>query len=295
MKGECMAAETKDVELIIDIDQVRKLSEDHQFNTIFTAQIIVSLYVLSEFYHLKQKEDADIDFEDYFIGPEWIDGFIAIVTEQCEYKFSSDDMNTTLNGVDDQGDQLEIECITIELAAHELSKCIYQHDAILDLWMYLTSLLQKSVQCIAAIIKKHDQQIEKMTGHSAFGWTELTDTIYEAPFDHENDLKSLFRISRMLTNVGEVIDEPAIIEAVNNKKWQCPDGYVSVDDIMLDPKYKKNGKNPPRTTIQKWEQKSIRNGDPVNCIKAPDSQTKHYPEFWVMVQVQLWHPRNTPA
>jgi hypothetical protein len=69
--------------------------------------------------------------------------------------------------------------------------------------------------------------------------------------------------------------------------WEPPAGYVSVSDIMSKPEFRKDGKNPPRTTIQKWA-----DTDGMEAVKAPDTQECHYPREWAKGHVKTWNPRK---
>lgn len=76
-------------------------------------------------------------------------------------------------------------------------------------------------------------------------------------------------------------------------KWP-PSNYVAVSTIERTDEYKKSGKNPPRTTIQRWE-----TADPVVKVHAPGSNEVSYPKEWVDQHWNAWSPRsskrNTPA
>jgi len=79
--------------------------------------------------------------------------------------------------------------------------------------------------------------------------------------------------------------------------WEPPPGYVGTKTIMHDPRFKKLGKNPPRSTIQRWGERSEKEGEPVKIERAPDTHECYYPQQWVMDQVERWNPRkrNLPA
>lgn len=73
--------------------------------------------------------------------------------------------------------------------------------------------------------------------------------------------------------------------------WTAPPGYVSVSDIQHDPKFSKNGKNPPRTTIDYWMKTREHEGSPVKSVKAPDNNEVHLPVSWVEECLLHWNPR----
>jgi hypothetical protein len=80
----------------------------------------------------------------------------------------------------------------------------------------------------------------------------------------------------------------------SNRSWEPPPGFVGMTNIMFDMRFKKNGKNPPRTTIQVWTDKARKSGALVvgeTYIKAPDNKMVYVPESWVTGQIALWNPR----
>ncbi len=79
---------------------------------------------------------------------------------------------------------------------------------------------------------------------------------------------------------------------ISAKGWKPPLGYVGVKTICSDERFRKNGKNPARTTIHAWIKCGQRTGIPVSVLKAPDSQEVHVPENWVMDQISTWNPRT---
>ena len=85
---------------------------------------------------------------------------------------------------------------------------------------------------------------------------------------------------------GEPLDKP-----LTPTRWEPPTGYVGVKTVARDRRFRKNGKNPPRTTIQEWIRRAEQRGSPVKVIRAPDSKEVHLPEKWVHEQIALWHPR----
>ena len=75
-------------------------------------------------------------------------------------------------------------------------------------------------------------------------------------------------------------DKPSI------ELWSPSPGYVGTKRIMRDERFRKNGKNPPRTTLQQWQ----KSNPPVE--RAPDSGELFYPESWVLDCIRTWHPRT---
>lgn len=72
--------------------------------------------------------------------------------------------------------------------------------------------------------------------------------------------------------------------------WAPPSGHVGVKEIMTDQRFMKNGKNPPRATIQDWVNR--KDGSRVQAEQAPDTLETYYPESWVHEQIRRWNPRK---
>lgn len=70
-------------------------------------------------------------------------------------------------------------------------------------------------------------------------------------------------------------------------RWRPPPGYVGTKEIGIDNRFKKDGKNPPRTTIDVWLKKH-----PTTKIPAPDSREIHISETWVLERIAGWNPRS---
>ncbi len=75
-------------------------------------------------------------------------------------------------------------------------------------------------------------------------------------------------------------------------RWEPTPGYIGVIEIMSHERFRKKGKNPPRTTIDAWINQSRNGDDPVSIEKAPDTQEVHLPESWVFKRIQIWSPRT---
>lgn len=75
------------------------------------------------------------------------------------------------------------------------------------------------------------------------------------------------------------------------KRWEPQPGYVGTKTITTDERFRKDGKNPPQSTMQRWVKRSEKEGEPVHTDKAPDSGEKFYPEQWVLEQIERWHPQ----
>lgn len=74
------------------------------------------------------------------------------------------------------------------------------------------------------------------------------------------------------------------------RQWEPPAGLVRVSVIENDKRYRKRGKNPPRSTIQKWyDMKPPAGTDPV--VKDPQTSECCYPVEWVEDRWREWKPR----
>jgi hypothetical protein len=69
--------------------------------------------------------------------------------------------------------------------------------------------------------------------------------------------------------------------------WKPPADYVGVKTILQDRRFRKDGKNPPRTTIQQWE----RDHSPPARVADPASGEIYLPETWVDERWKEWSPR----
>lgn len=74
--------------------------------------------------------------------------------------------------------------------------------------------------------------------------------------------------------------------------WEPPDGFVGTKTITSDPRFRKHGKNPPRTTIDQWYQDAVKRGEPPERHYAPDSREVYLPLRWVTERIASWHPRQ---
>ncbi len=73
--------------------------------------------------------------------------------------------------------------------------------------------------------------------------------------------------------------------------WEPPSGYVGAKTICSHERFRKNGKNPPRTTVHAWIKRSRDTDEPVDVVKSPDSHEVHIPEDWVADHIRTWNPR----
>lgn len=110
---------------------------------------------------------------------------------------------------------------------------------------------------------------------------------------------------------GEQGTEPA-----RQKTWQPPPGFEGRKSVCTHQRFRKDGKNPPATTIDVWVKAAERAGrtvthvrdplseeradDPVGRLEhrellifhAPDSGECFYPERWIMDRIRTWNPRH---
>lgn len=85
--------------------------------------------------------------------------------------------------------------------------------------------------------------------------------------------------------------KPPVTDAQPPKRWEPSPGYVGTKTITTDERFRKNSKNPPQSTMQRWVKRSEKEGNPVPTVKAPDSGEKFYPEQWVQEQIERWNPQ----
>lgn len=71
-------------------------------------------------------------------------------------------------------------------------------------------------------------------------------------------------------------------------RWTPPPGYVGVKEICNSERFRKSGKNPPRTTVAEWEK---RDSD-VSRVTARDTSEVYLPESWVIQKIAVWNPRK---
>jgi hypothetical protein len=88
---------------------------------------------------------------------------------------------------------------------------------------------------------------------------------------------------------------PSVLR-VSGKPWEPPNGYVGTNEIVNDARFRKNGKNPVQSTIQRWVDRDNREAkknanSQVIIERAPDTHECYYPESWVFEQIKRWHPR----
>ena len=75
-------------------------------------------------------------------------------------------------------------------------------------------------------------------------------------------------------------------------EWKPSPGFVGVKTIGMAERFRKNGENPPRTTIDVWISRAENQGTAVTKEYAPDSNEVHLPEAWVLEQIKQWNPRT---
>lgn len=79
--------------------------------------------------------------------------------------------------------------------------------------------------------------------------------------------------------------------------WTPPPGYVGTNTIKYAGRFRKHGKNPASSTIQRWVERSGSHSDsPVKKkVVDPVTHERYYPESWVKEQIQRWNPRQSGA
>lgn len=71
--------------------------------------------------------------------------------------------------------------------------------------------------------------------------------------------------------------------------WVPPPGFVGTKAITSSERFRKDGKNPPRTTIDHW---ITRAGDTLKREMDPATREVYLPETWVLEQIRTWNPRS---
>ncbi len=86
-------------------------------------------------------------------------------------------------------------------------------------------------------------------------------------------------------------DEDAADKHSPFREWGPPEGYVGTKTITLDQRFRKDGKNPPRTTIDAWYAAAKRAGQAPAKAHDPSTHELFLPESWVHERMATWSPR----
>lgn len=76
------------------------------------------------------------------------------------------------------------------------------------------------------------------------------------------------------------------------RSWEPPEGFVGTKTIIRDLRFHKNGKNPPRTTIDGWIAAAKQRGEAPERHYAQGSGELFLREDWVMNRIASWNPRD---
>ncbi len=120
--------------------------------------------------------------------------------------------------------------------------------------------------------------------------TRLDKPLIHSPAEIESFGHLLFRFAEYVIGQDRSphTQEPtAVPEDRAAAEWSVPEGYVRVSEISNDSAFKKNGKSPPRTTVQRWADKP----SAPEAVKDPATGENCYPREWVMEQRAQWAPR----
>lgn len=104
--------------------------------------------------------------------------------------------------------------------------------------------------------------------------------------------KGIKALSEWRRRMMDASTEAGDVQPARQTNWTPPAGYVGRMEVCTDPRFLKNGKNPPATTIDGWVKSAKKSGDPPEIVKAPENQENHYPEAWVHARIRLWNPRK---
>ena len=77
----------------------------------------------------------------------------------------------------------------------------------------------------------------------------------------------------------------------SDRGWHTPSGYVGTNTIVHAERFRKNGKKPSPSTLQRWRERAEREHKPVKLERDPASGELCYPESWVTEQIKRWNPR----
>jgi len=75
-------------------------------------------------------------------------------------------------------------------------------------------------------------------------------------------------------------------------EWQPRSGFVGTKTICNDRRFQKDGKNPPRTTIDVWITAARNHDTPPETDYDPATNELYLPESWVFDQIYRWSPRR---
>lgn len=115
----------------------------------------------------------------------------------------------------------------------------------------------------------------------------LAEALFPQPAADQSDESS----SEPIAEPPESGIRHAVEETHVPSRWQPPKGYVGSKTILSHERFRKGGKNPSRSTLQEWENRSNSSEDQVQRVVAPDSGEVFFPEAWVQDQMKRWHPR----
>lgn len=80
--------------------------------------------------------------------------------------------------------------------------------------------------------------------------------------------------------------------AAEPEAWSPPEGFVGTKTITSHSRFRKHGKNPPRTTIDGWIAAAKQRGEAPERHYAQGSGELFLREDWVMNRIASWNPRD---
>jgi hypothetical protein len=86
---------------------------------------------------------------------------------------------------------------------------------------------------------------------------------------------------------AEATPEKPAAQSMPDIKWTPPAGMVGAKDVCNDDRFRKEGQNVPRTTLQKWQERDR----PTTARDRATGET-YYPEQWIYERLAKWTPRR---
>lgn len=112
---------------------------------------------------------------------------------------------------------------------------------------------------------------------------------------HLHSLEAHLRNLQEILDYNDELGRNAAERRSKPTPWRPPEGYVGTKEICHDVRFRKSGKNPQPSTIQRWVERAARENEPIEIVKAPDTGENFYPEAWIVRQIERWRPRSTPS
>ncbi len=118
----------------------------------------------------------------------------------------------------------------------------------------------------------------------------------ERDADHDDPQQRL-HLKLMAAGKSGLVEWRLAPARTNNKAKSHP-GYASTSEVLSDPRFRKNDKNPPKTTIDQWLDSYKKEYGTDECEGHPimdrfkGSRENHYWVDWLDLQIAEWVPRQ---